>query len=244
MFIQYFNGFIVGVGMAICIHFILMTSMNMKFVDASHSENVMENMYNDVTFDNFNHVNLKGDISDDMVNKFLVDFHNVRLRNQLKKQNETMFVYIDSHGGEVIAGLKIVSEFRKHKVSCVVDRAYSMAFVILQACEHRYVTPTGQLMQHQMSYGIQGTHSQIVSQVNMMTQMNNWIVEFQARRIGMEVYIFEYMVSNDWWLFSDTALDWNCVDGIIDVNCGEDLIKTYRCPYFGHPKYLKESTST
>jgi hypothetical protein len=40
-------------------------------------------------------------------------------------------------------------------MSCIVEKAYSMGFVILQVCKIHYILPFGKIMQHQISFRIQ-----------------------------------------------------------------------------------------
>ena len=61
------------------------------------------------------------------------------------------YVYIDSPGGSVGAGARMVAELRQRNYTCVVDTAHSMAFALVQACARRLVRPSGSLMQHQIT---------------------------------------------------------------------------------------------
>ena len=90
---------------------------------------------------------LKGEVNEVSVQKFLYDLH----KHDRKKE---LILFLDTNGGSVAHGNKIVNEVQKYNIACVAERAYSMGFVILQACKKRYITPYGRIMQHQLSYGI------------------------------------------------------------------------------------------
>ena len=180
-----------------------------------------------------NHVSLMGVINSTTSERFIKDLNTLFLPTNPKKNNSDnsdMYVYIDSPGGHVDAGMKIMSEIRKHNISCVADKAYSMAFTIFQSCANRYITTSGRLMQHQMSYGVEGTHLQVVSYVKMMDQINDYLMRLESERIGIPQHEFENLVSNDLWLFSDVAVERNFADQIVELWCTDELIEIKRCP--------------
>ena len=177
-----------------------------------------------------NYVGIIGEINDTTSAKFSNDLHSLMLMNNNYTRDDEIYVYIDSPGGYVDYGFNIVSEIKKYNLSCVAVNAYSMAFTIFQACAVRYISETGKLMQHQMSYGIAGNHLQILSQIDLMKQMNSYLMQLQADRIGISVDVFEQLVSNDWWLFSNVAVEMNCADKIVQIWCSNDIIYEERCP--------------
>ena len=178
-----------------------------------------------------NHVSLMGVINSTTSGRFIKDLNALILPTKPKKDNSDMYVYIDSPGGHVDAGMKIMSEIRKHNISCVADKAYSMAFAIFQSCANRYITTSGRLMQHQMSYGVEGTHLQVVSYVKMMDQINDYLMRLESERIGIPQQEFENLVSNDLWLFSDVAVERNFADQTVEMWCTDELIDIKRCPF-------------
>ena len=178
-----------------------------------------------------NHINLMGNINSTTSWQFTKDLNALILRTNKKVDNSDMYVYIDSPGGHVDAGMKIMSEIRKYNISCVADKAYSMAFAIFQSCANRYITMSGHLMQHQMSYGVEGTHLQVVSYVEMMNQINDYLTRLESQRIGIPQHEFENLVSNDLWLFSDVAVERNFADQIVELWCTDELIDRKKCPF-------------
>ena len=51
--------------------------------------------------------------------------------------HQDVYIYLDTKGGSVHHGSKIVSEVLKHKVKCIAQNAFSMGFVIFQACKRK-----------------------------------------------------------------------------------------------------------
>lgn len=181
-----------------------------------------------------NHVTILGEINDTTSTQFSNDLYSIITDQNLTRYDEDaldLYVYIDSPGGYVESGLKMLSEIKKYNLSCVAVHAYSMAFTLFQACAVRLIADgTGRLMQHQMSYGVMGNHLQILSHIDLMKQMNSYLTKLQADRIGVTPDVFEQLVSNDWWLFSDVAVERNCADKAVQVWCSDDLVRTNRCP--------------
>ena len=66
----------------------------------------------------------------------------------LGKINQELYLTDES------AGSRIVDEIQKYDLDCIAHKAYSMGFVILQACNKRYITQYSSVMQHQISYGV------------------------------------------------------------------------------------------
>ena len=107
-------------------------------------------------FNTTNNVLLKGEINEETSSKFIYEF------NLLPEKNNSL-IYLNTPGGSVTDGMKIVSEIEKYNITCIAESAYSMGFIIFQACKNRYILPHGKLMQHQMALGISDQKSRIES---------------------------------------------------------------------------------
>tara|TARA_Y200000002_G_scaffold382905_1_gene401982 strand:+ start:923 stop:1735 length:813 start_codon:yes stop_codon:yes gene_type:complete len=165
-----------------------------------------------------NVISLKGVINSKSVNRFLYEFN-------LNNNKNNLFIFIDSVGGSVEDGYKIISEIKKYNVSCVTEKAYSMAFAILQVCHKRYLLPYGKIMQHQISFGITNELGKIESYLIFVNQMENELLKLQSDKIGITPEELKNKTNNEWWLFGDNALNENCVDEIVYVECSKELTK-------------------
>ena len=54
------------------------------------------------------------------------------------------------------------------KVYCIVDKGASMAFVIFQHCQNRYIIDGSILMQHQMSGGMSGPIENVRNRMKLL----------------------------------------------------------------------------
>lgn len=184
---------------------------------------------------------IRGAITEKTATEFI---HEVNKRPNKKG----LIVYIDTNGGEVDAGNKIVGEIQKYNISCVAHKAISMGFVILQSCNVRYITPLAVLMQHQMSYGVGNEKEKVESYVDFIRQIGDELIRMQAMKINITEKDMKERTFNDWWLFGKNAIVQNCADkmAIVKCNCkltnetylvdkGAFTFKYSKCPLVSGP---------
>lgn len=162
---------------------------------------------------------LKGEVDEKSVQKFLVDLHK-------KNRKDKLVLFLDTNGGSVDQGNLIVNEVQKYNIACIAQKAYSMGFVILQACRERYITPYGKIMQHQISYGIGNEKAKVESYVDLIKQVEENLASMQASKIGISLDEFRLKTYNDWWMFGENAVVQNCADGVVNVECSDRLVKS------------------
>lgn len=205
-------------------------------------KNLRQRNNNYLKLNTTNVITLKGVIDGKSVNRFLYDFN-------LVDDKDNLYVFIDSVGGSVEDGYKVITEFQKYNVSCIVEKAYSMAFAILQICNKRLLLPHGKIMQHQISLGVMNELGKIESYLHFISQIEKKLLEIQSKKIGISSEELKNKTLNEWWLFGENAIKENCVDKIVNVECSHHLTrKTYvisdgmydytysRCPLI--PNYL------
>lgn len=159
---------------------------------------------------------LKGEINDKLASKFIHELNK-------KEKKQDVFVYLDTNGGSVDAGNKIVEEILKYNLNCIASKAISMGFVILQSCNKRYITNYATLMQHQISYGIINEKEKVESYVNYIKQVDIKLTKLQADKIGISPSRLKKNTYNDWWLFGDNAINENCADEAVNIKCSSKL---------------------
>lgn len=159
---------------------------------------------------------LRGEITEKLATQFVYEL------NQKSNKNN-LYVFLDTNGGSVDAGNKIVGEIQKYEIDCIAHKAISMGFVILQSCRTRYITPLGTLMQHQMSYGVGDEKAKVESYVDFIKQIGDYLNGMQADKIGISHDEMQKRTYNDWWLFGENAVQSNCVDQIASVKCSSKL---------------------
>jgi len=187
-----------------------------------------------------NVITIRGVINDKAASDFIYELN--------KHNNRNKYVYIDSPGGSVDAGLKIVEEIQKNKLNCIAQKAYSMGFIILQACDNRYITNYASVMQHQISFKIGNEKKKVENYIDYINQIEERLIDLQIKKIGIHKSKFLKYVNDEWWVMGENILKENIADEIVNVNCTSKLtnqkfieetkqqILTYsKCPLIQEP---------
>jgi ATP-dependent Clp protease protease subunit len=131
-----------------------------------------------------------------------------------------IFLYINSPGGSVSAGMAIYDtmQFITNDVATVaVGLAASMGQFLLcaGANDKRYATPHARIMMHQPSGGIGGTASDIAIQAEQMLYTKKILQERIAFHTGQTVEQIEKDSDRDRWFTADEAKDYGFVDNVV-----------------------------
>lgn len=188
----------------------------------------------DVELTPTNHVALVGPIAersaDEFSRKLFMLQHNTSASSLrlLNRHHSPFYVYIDSPGGSIDAGMSIINALPPD-ATCVVYRAYSMAFAIMQHCAKRVVVPHSGLMQHQAHFtsnpGLSGDITRLREYVEFTARQVRALVEIQAARIGVDADWFENRTRDEWWMTASDAIDSNCADYMTNrVTCSPELL--------------------
>jgi ATP-dependent Clp protease protease subunit len=131
-----------------------------------------------------------------------------------------IFLYINSPGGSVSAGMAIYDtmQFVTNDVATVaVGLAASMGQFLLcaGAKDKRYATPHARIMMHQPSGGIGGTASDIAIQAEQMLYTKKVMQERIAFHTGQTVEQIERDSDRDRWFTADEAKEYGFVDNVV-----------------------------
>ena len=174
-----------------------------------------------VTLTPENHISVQGEITDELITHKILEL--------AKLNSDNIYIYIQSNGGSVLAGKRFIQFITTlnnngKNISCIADKAYSMGFVILQYCPHRYVTTNSIIMQHQMSLGVSGPINNMDNYLDMIHQIKDELNLHQANRLNLYLDQFEKKISNDWWIYGTNILNNSAADELIEVLCSKELI--------------------
>jgi ATP-dependent Clp protease, protease subunit len=131
-----------------------------------------------------------------------------------------IFLYINSPGGSVTAGMAIYDtiQFVENDVATVgIGLAASMGQYLLCAGApgKRYALPHARIMMHQPSGGIGGTASDIAIQAEQMLYVKKTMAERIAFHTGQTVETIERDSDRDRWFTADEAKDYGFVDHVV-----------------------------
>ena len=172
------------------------------------------------TIDVKNIILINEEISENTVSKFMRNLYNI-------EDKSNVLIYLDTPGGSVTEGLTIINEIKKYNLSCIVKKAYSMGFAILQYCNVRYIEKYASVMQHQMSYNIGGERMKIESSVKYIKSISDMLNLEQANRIGLSLHEFEEKTENDWWLFDSNIIKENLQMNLLRFYIQKILLMNY-----------------
>jgi ATP-dependent Clp protease protease subunit len=187
---------------------------NVQMVHGNLEDEVIHSVMEKITKANDNNIikNKKqiipivGVINDDLIH-YVVEL--------IKETDEDIVFYFDTPGGSVTSGMKLLPYLQNTDSVCVVQSAYSMGFVLFQACSNRYMLPYGSLMQHDMHLGVRDDFHRIRSYLRYLERVYDKLIKLQIERIGISRQKFIQRILKNWWMTAEEAVEENCADAIV-----------------------------
>jgi len=132
-----------------------------------------------------------------------------------------IFLYINSPGGSVTAGMAIYDtmQYVQPDVATVaMGMAASMGQFLLSsgAKGKRYATPHARVMMHQPSGGIAGTVTDIRINAQLIMHMKKVLAELIAEQTGRTVEEIHRDSDRDRWFTADEALEYGFIDHVVE----------------------------
>lgn len=137
--------------------------------------------------------------------------------------NRDVYLYINSPGGSVYAGLGIydVMQYVKPDVATVcTGMAASMAAVLLAAgaAGKRSALPHARVMIHQPMGGAQGQATDIEIVAEQIVKLKRELYEILAKHSGQDVEKIHKDSDRDYWMKADEAKAYGMVDEVLTTN--------------------------
>jgi ATP-dependent Clp protease, protease subunit len=168
-------------------------------------------------------VMLGTDVNDDIANQICAQL----LYLEGEDSNADIWLYINSPGGSVTAGMAIYDTMQF--VSCPVATvcmglAASMGQFLLTAgaSGKRYTLPNARIMMHQPLAGLRGQASDIAIQAEQLAYTKRRMAELISQHSGREVTQIQADSERDRWFTAEQAQEYGLVDHVI-VRRGEIL---------------------
>jgi ATP-dependent Clp protease protease subunit len=135
--------------------------------------------------------------------------------------DKEIFLYINSPGGSVSAGLSIYDtmNFIKPDVSTLcMGMAASMGSFLLMAGAKgkRFALPNSRVMLHQPSGGAQGQATDIEIQAREIIKTREQLNRIYAERTGQSYEKITADMERDFWMSPSEAKDYGLVDQVLD----------------------------
>jgi len=159
---------------------------------------------------------LGGPIDDNVANIVIAQL--LHLDHEDSKKD--IYLYINSPGGSVTAGLAIIDtmNFIKSNVSTIcVGIAASMGALILSSGEKgkRFALPNSEVMIHQVMGGTEGQASDIAINAKHILRTKETLNKILSQTTGKKIDQVEKDSDRDYWMTSDEAKKYGIVDEII-----------------------------
>ncbi len=138
----------------------------------------------------------------------------------LEDQNKDIYLFINSPGGSVTAGLMfydMMNLIPNDVVTIGMGMCASMGqFLLTTGAEgKRFITPNARVLLHQPSGGYGGTTSDIRTQAQLITQMKHQLAGITASRTGKSVEQVNIDGDRDRWFTAEESLEYGFVDHVI-----------------------------
>jgi len=158
---------------------------------------------------------LSGEINDEVANLIVSELLYLNSLN-----NEDIYLYINSPGGSVTAGMAIYDtmNFIKCDVSTIcVGMCASMAAFLLGsgAKGKRVCLKNGEVMIHQPLGGVQGQATEIKIHAERIIKLKEKLNKILASNTGKDIKKIERDTERDYYLDSEEALEYGLVDKVL-----------------------------
>ncbi|NOI61520.1 ATP-dependent Clp endopeptidase proteolytic subunit ClpP [Vibrio aestuarianus] len=159
---------------------------------------------------------LTGQVEDQMANLVVAQL----LFLESENPDKDIFLYINSPGGSVTAGMSIYDtmQFIKPNVSTVcMGQACSMGVFLLAggAPGKRFVLPNSRVMIHQPLGGFQGQASDIQIHAQEILTIKQKLNKLLAEHTGQPLEVIERDTDRDNFMSADQAVKYGLVDSIL-----------------------------
>ncbi len=162
---------------------------------------------------------LTGQVSDEMADEVAMQLY------WLEDQNESkdVFLYINSPGGSVTAGMVIhdaMNAIQPNVVTICHGQACSMGAFLLAAGTKgkRFVMPNARVMIHQPLGGFQGQASDIQIHAQEILSIKENLNRHLAHYTGQPLEVIEKDTDRDNFMSAQAAIDYGIVDGMKGVD--------------------------
>ncbi len=158
---------------------------------------------------------LSGEINDEVANLIVSELLYLNSLN-----NEDIYLYINSPGGSVTAGMAIYDtmNFIKCDVStiCVGMCASMAAFLLSSGTKGKRVClKNGEVMIHQPLGGVQGQATEIKIHAERIIKLKEKLNKILASNTGKDIKKIERDTERDYYLDSEEALEYGLVDKVL-----------------------------
>ncbi|MFB2969373.1 ATP-dependent Clp protease proteolytic subunit [Aerosakkonema sp. BLCC-F183] len=165
---------------------------------------------------------LSGEVSDGMANAIIARL----LYMDSDDQSKDIYIYINSPGGSVTAGLAIYDTMQHVKspiVTICVGLAASMGSFLLAAGTKgkRLALPHSRIMIHQPSGGTRGQATDIEIEAREILRIRRQLNDIYAQKTGQPLQKIEKDMDRDFFMSAQEAKEYGLIDKVIEERSAE-----------------------
>lgn len=177
-----------------------------------------------------NTVTLRGPIDESMSGSLVSKVHAVSYgRISILTEPSPVYLFLDSPGGSIAAGLDIIANLKTVKnLKTVSLFAASMASGIVEALPgERLGTENSILMFHRAAGSVSGEFET----GNLETRLDLWknivrkMEQTNASRMGISLQSYKQSVLNEMWIHGEDNISKKSLDRIVSFRCSKELLE-------------------
>ncbi len=158
---------------------------------------------------------LVGPVDDNIANLVVAQL----LFLESENADKDIWMYINSPGGSVTAGLSIydtMQHVRCNVATMCIGQAASMGAFLLSAGEpgKRFALPNSRMMIHQPSGGSRGVAADIEIQAREILAMREQLNKLMAAHTGQPVERIAADTERDFWMTPENAVEYGLIDAV------------------------------
>jgi ATP-dependent Clp protease, protease subunit len=145
-----------------------------------------------------------------------------------KNYEQPILLYINSPGGDlaaVMGVIEVISNMRLPVDTYGIGEICSAGLLLFLAGEHRYITPTTDVLSHQYAWGKGGKHHELKASRKAEDILMRKLVKYYRERTGLKESVIKkkLLPASDVWLSAEEAYKYNIATTIVK---GRKVIKS------------------
>lgn len=143
------------------------------------------------------------------------------------KKRKPIYINISSNGGDVTAGLAIISIMEASKTpiyTVTLSHAFSMAFVIAVAGHKRYALKNSSFLLHDGSSVVVDSTSKARDFMDFSDRLDDVLVDSIIAHSNLSSEEYEKRRRDEWYMTAEEAKSFGFIDYVVGVNCDVDDI--------------------
>lgn len=143
------------------------------------------------------------------------------------EQRKPITLYLDTPGGEVTAGLKLIDMIQSSKTPVHIVNTgccYSMGFMIYVVGHRRVASRNATFLMHDGSIDASGTTSKTRDLIEFNDRVDERLKHIVLASTKIPAELYEEKSRKEWYMFADEAKALGVVDEILMVDCEIDDI--------------------